>query len=105
MLGFCSFCDQFEDPNHQDFTYKAKELLYEYFCENNLNLEVQAVDLCTEYNEYTWDECVKEFNIDLSDIDDDDDEDDAIQKLVKEYLDENTIVVGTTADSIVYVSF
>jgi hypothetical protein len=39
----------------------------------------------------------------MSDIDDDDE--DAIKEIIKKYLDENTVVIGTTADSIVYVNF
>ena len=104
MINSNQFCDQFEDPDHKEFSYAAKNLIYKYFCDNDFDLEIDAISLCTDYNEYTWDECLKEFiDLDLDDIDDDDD--DAIQQMIKEYLDEETIVIGTTADSIVYACF
>lgn len=103
MINSNEFCDQFEDPDHKDFSYAAKMLMYRYFCDNNLDLEVDAISLSTDYNENTWEQCLKEFDLFLGDIDNDDD--DAIQQMIKAYLDEETIVIGTTADSIVYASF
>lgn len=103
MMNSNQFCDQFEDPNHQDFSYEAKILMYRYFCDNNLDLEADAIALGTDYNENTYEQCLKEFDLDLGDFSVDDD--DEIARIIKEYLDEKTILIGTTADSIVYASF
>ena len=104
MIGFSQFCNQFEDINHDDFSYEAKKLIYDYFLANDLDLNVDAIKLCTDYNESTWQECLKDFGINLGNLNIDDDIDD-VAKIIEAFLDENTIVVGTTTKSIVYLSF
>lgn len=50
MIGFNQFYDQFEDPNHKDFSYAAKKLLYRYFCYEGLDRKIDAIQLRTNYH-------------------------------------------------------
>ncbi len=107
-LSFPSFRDMFIAANREDtFTDEGLEVLYDYLDnlsdETGKDIEIDVVGLCSEYDENTIEQIISENDIDVSDIDPDDE--DEIKDCVREYLEDNTTIVGETSDGFVYVAF
>lgn len=104
-VTFSSFCDAFRayDRNEQ-FSYAAKRALFDYFEEYEQNtgeaVELDVIAICCEYIEDTIDDIIKNYSIDVSDIDED-----GQAYFVEEWLQQHTTVVATVGDSIVYAQF
>jgi Holliday junction resolvasome RuvABC ATP-dependent DNA helicase subunit len=63
--------------------------------------ELDVIALCCEYAADTFAEVAEQYSIDIEGLDDDE-----IAEAVEEYLQEHTLVAGTTKDGqIVYVQF
>lgn len=92
------------------FSSHAMRLLFEYFEEyeesTGEEIELDPVAICCEYCEETPADIVKNYSIDLSSVDPEDlDYDQACVDIVREYLEENTQLVGETASGFVYAAF
>lgn len=104
------FINEFKAYNRMDnFSYKGLRILFESLeqlaidCE--MNIEMDVIALCCEYNEDTIADIIANYDIDLSDESYDSKED-----LVEEYLQYNTYVCGQYEDDdgvtyFVYQSF
>ena len=94
-VDFSGFCDAFRNMDrNNNFSYEGKKMLFEYLeqyeedCGTELELDVIA--FCCEYNEDAWSDIASNYSIDLEDCDDDDSK----IETVREYLEENTILIG-----------
>lgn len=101
----------FVDAGRKDqFSYEALGLLFEYFEEyeesTGEEIELDPIGICCEYCEETPADIVKNYSIDLSTVDPEDlDYDQACSDIVREYLEENTQLIGETASGFVYAAF
>ena len=101
----------FVDAGRQDqFSYEALGLLFDYFEEyeesTGEEIEVDVVAVCCEYYEDDTAEIARNYSIDLNDADpEDNDYDTQCRAIVREYLEENTQLVGETATGFVYAVF
>lgn len=91
----------------ENFSYEARELLFDYFEEieegAGEEMELDAIAVCCEYSEDSPESIARNYGIDLSEVDRDDE--DAVKESVREYLEENTTIVGETAVGFVYAVF
>lgn len=95
----------FADYNRQDnFTYEGLGLLFDYLEEYEQNsgqeIELDVIALCCEYAEEDAHIIARDYKIDLEGMDDDE-----ILEAVRDYLEDNTTVVGETSSGFVYACF
>jgi hypothetical protein len=98
-----------------NFTYEGRNALFEYLEQleedTGVEYELDVIALCCEYSQDTWQNVADNYNIDL--LPDEEYEDytleqvwEARQKIVKDYLEENTIVIDSFDDgTILYIVF
>ena len=102
---------EFNRYNRSDnFTPAGIRVLFDYLEEisegsgEDINLDI--IGLCCDYSEDTFSDIAANYRIDLTDrcgetIDDVEE----IQRIVLDYLNENTVVCGTTGTTAVYAAF
>ena len=101
------FIDAFRDAGRlNNFGYDGLRVLfdwleqYEQTCGDEIDLDVVA--LCCEYSRDSWDSIAESYNIDLSDCKDDDERMD----VVRDYLEEHTLLAGQVGESdFIYQNF
>jgi hypothetical protein len=87
-----------------NFSFEALDLLFAYFEEyeevTGEEIELDVVAICCDFNESDADDIITNYSIDVEGMDDD-------EKIeaVREYLQDNTTLVGETASGFVYQSF
>jgi hypothetical protein len=88
----------------ENFSYEALGLLFDYFEsyeeETGQEIELDVIAICCDYNEDTAEEIARNYSIDLEGLDDDEQ-----IEAVRDYLNDNTQLVGETADGFVYLAF
>lgn len=100
-LTATDFIEAFRDYKRYDqFGYEALNLIFEYFEDCDPNWELDVVAICCDYSHDSFDGIAGLYDIDLSGCEDDDEKAD----IVREWLSENTTLVGETSTGFVYVS-
>ena len=94
----------------ENFSYEALGLLFDYFEDyeeqTGEEIELDVIAICCEYTEDTAEEIARNYSIDLSDLDpEDDDYKEQCTEAVRDYLNENTQLVGETLTGFVYLTF
>jgi hypothetical protein len=94
----------------ENFSYEALGLLFDYFEsyeeETGQEIELDVIAICCEYSEDTLESIAANYRIDLTDDDGDDTlRDSEKAEIVRDYLNDNTMLVGETATGFVYVAF
>jgi hypothetical protein len=115
-INECEFKNEFKAMGRaEQFSSEALGLLFDYlenleYCEEPYELDVIA--LCCDFAESDPYELIESYDIDVSDIDvsegqvEDDELVPEIQTRIREYLEENTVLVGETdSGSFVYHQF
>lgn len=99
------FVEAFRQYDRLDnFSFEALDLLFAYFEEyeeaTGQEIELDVVAICCDYTEADADDIIADYRIDVEGMDDD-------EKLeaVREYLQDNTQLVGETASGFVYAAF
>lgn len=86
----------------ENFSYEARELLFDFFEEVDPDMELDVIAICCDYYENDLDTVISEYRLedDVEDMDDD-------EKLeyVRDYLSDNTSMIGETSTGFVYVAF
>jgi hypothetical protein len=83
----------FKDCNRDDnFSSEGLDLLFHYFEEGDIELDVIAI--CCEYEEGDLADINTSYNQEFEDLDE-----------AEEWLQDQTVVVGKTADTIVFAQF
>jgi hypothetical protein len=86
----------------ENFTYEGLGLLFDYFEEyeesTGQEIELDVIALCCDYSEDDWADIADNYGIEYEN---DTDGLDA----VRDYLEQNTTVVGETANGFVYACF
>jgi hypothetical protein len=91
----------------EQFSYEALELIYDYIEEYESStgeeIELDVIALCCEWSESTPAEIIDQYD---TDIETDGLDDDEIAAAVYDWLNDETIIAGTTsAGNLVYVQF
>ena len=86
----------------ENFSWEARELLFDYFEELDEDMELDVIAICCEYYENDLDTVISEYRLesDVEDMDDDEKLDYA-----REYLQDNTSLIGETSTGFVYAAF
>jgi hypothetical protein len=84
--------------NRDYYSYEACEAIVDYFYELDVNVELDIIGLCGDFNEDTLDEIIMHYNIEIEDEENKEEE-------VMAYLQYNTWAVKTVDDKILYVVF
>jgi hypothetical protein len=93
------FVDEFDAYNRTDnFSREAREMIYDYLEEINPDSELDVIAVCCDFNEDTVDNIASDYNIDF-------DEDSDRIEIVRDYLNDNTSVVGETKVGFVFAVF
>lgn len=113
-IGFCEFCDAFRDMDrNENFSYEGKRALFDYLEQYSEDsgqpVELDVIALCCDYYENDIDTIISECRIE---IDRDGFEDLAFDEIkeakteqVRDYLNDNTIIVGEVPGGFVYACF
>jgi hypothetical protein len=102
----------------ENFSYEGLGLLFDYLEEleeeTDQEIELDVIALCCEYSEDTVEDIARNYSIDLSECDDGvctasgyglEQVEAAKREVVRDYLNDNTSLVGETATSFVYACF
>jgi len=88
----------------ENFSYEGLGLLFDHLEEmeeiNGQEIELDVITLCCDYNEDNPDDIISNYSIDVEGLDDDEKID-----AVRDYLEENTTLVGETSSGFVYLAF
>jgi hypothetical protein len=109
----------FVDADRKDqFSYEALGLLFAYFeeLEEGMGEEVEldVIAICCDYTEDTVTDIANNYRIDLSECEDGictasahglEQVEDAKRDVVRDYLSDNTVLIGETASGFVYLAF
>lgn len=88
------FKDMFRQYGRADnFSPEALSLIFDYFEEEDEDTELDVIAICCDFSELSYEEAIIEYNIAY------DPECDDIEEVAKDYLNDNTVVIGTTARS------
>lgn len=94
------FRDAFRHAGLQDnFSYEALGILFEFLEEyeeaSDTPMELDVIALCCDFNEMPWREVAEYYSVDISHCEDDDERID----VVREYLEDRTILCGEFEDT------
>lgn len=86
----------------ENFSWEARELLFDYFEEVDEDMELDVIAICCEYYENDAETIILDYSLqdDVEEMDDDEKLD-----FVREYLEDNTSLVGETTSGFVYAAF
>lgn len=100
------FREAFRTMGRNDqFTHEGLEVLFEFLedmeRDTGEETELDVVALCCDFYESSPQEVAESYGVDLSECADDEER----METVREYLDGETMVAGTTSVSIIYQAF
>jgi hypothetical protein len=104
-IGLSQFTDAFMAIRPNNFSYEGLAMLFDWIeqqeSETGEQQELDVIALCCDFTESTYDEAVKDYT--LADGEDLNPED--IPQAVIDYLNDETVVIGYTDDTIIYLNF
>ena len=99
-VSFDMFVQAFEDfRRSSQFSFEALNIIFNYLEDSDPAYELDVIGICCEFSESTIQELIAEYDLDTSE-----DEEENLQT-VRSFLEENTSIVGETADGFVYLQF
>jgi hypothetical protein len=106
-VNFTAFVDAFHAHQRYDqFGYEALKVIFDYLEEDedstDEEIELDVIAICCEYTVQGHTGIAQDYSIDLSDAEGDCDEE---KRIVLDYLNENTMVLGQCETGIVYQQF
>lgn len=105
-INVYQFRDEFTLANRKDqFSYEGLGILFEYLeqveDDTGEHIELDVIALCCDYNEDTFEDVAKNYNIDISACEDAEE----IRQTVLDHLNDETMVCGHDDDIVVYACF
>ena len=106
-VDFSDFREAFRTYGRADsYTPEGLEMLFNHFEElesdTGTEMELDVIAICCDYDENHWEDVASNYSVDLSDCEDEDDKIEA----VREYLSDNTMLVGEPLPgTFLYVAF
>lgn len=110
-IGFSQFCDAFRDMDRKEnFSYDGLRVLFDYFedmeADTGEDMELDVVAICCDYVELSTDEIIREYKIDMTDYDGETiTDEEELEELVRDYLNDNTCIVGEVPGGFVFQVF
>jgi hypothetical protein len=105
-VTFSAFVDAFHAYKRFDqFGYEALRIIFDYLEEyeaNTQEIELDVIAICCEYTVQGHIGIAQDYSIDLSEADGDCDEE---ERIVLDYLNDHTMVLGVCSTGIVYQCF
>jgi len=106
-VNFSSFVDAFHAHNRYDqFGYSALKVIFDYLEsyeeDTGEEIELDVIAICCDYTVQGHVGIAQDYSIDLSDADGDCNEE---ERIVLDYLNDHTMVLGSCVDGIVYQCF
>lgn len=104
-INFSQFVDAFRAYDRYDsFGYDGLRIIFDYLeayeQDTGEEIELDVIAICCDYNMLSIEDIIKEYRIDVSDVDADD-----VEEFVLDYLNDNTTVLGQCADYVVFQCF
>jgi hypothetical protein len=104
-VNFSQFVDAFHAHDRYDnFGYNGLRIIFDYLedyeDQTGEEIELDVIAICCDYNMMDIEGIVKEYRIDVSDVDEDE-----LEKFVLEYLNDRTMVLGQCVDGVVFACF
>ncbi|OYW62708.1 MAG: hypothetical protein B7Z31_00110 [Rhodobacterales bacterium 12-65-15] len=88
----------------ENFSYEARGLLFDYLEEyeegSGEEMELDVVAVCCDFSEDSAEDIAANYSLDVEGLDEEETAD-----IVRDYLNENTILVGETSSGFVYQVF
>jgi len=104
-VNFSTFQTAFESIRPDNFTYEGLTALFNWIEQQEQDTgeeqELDVIALCCDFTESTYEEVMKDYN--LAEGEDLNPED--IPQAVIDYLNDETIVIGYTDTTIIYLNF
>lgn len=104
-VNFYAFHDAFQRIRPDNFTYEGLSILWDYLEEyedsTGEELELDVIALCCDFSEDTPLSIAEAYGIEI----DPNENDDEIMQQVKDFLEVETIMIGSTDKTIVYRQF
>lgn len=88
----------------ENFSREARELLFDYFEEVDEDMELDVIAICCEYYENDAETIIQDYGL-QEEVDGMDLDEDGKNDFVRDYLNDNTFLVGETPSGFVYVAF
>lgn len=110
-IGFSQFCGAFRDADRKEnFSYVGLRVLFDLLEkleeQTGEDMELDVIAICCDYCEMSTDEIIKEYNIDITDDDCEPiTDDEELEELVRDYLNDNTCIVGEVPGGFVFQVF
>lgn len=105
-INFHQFHEAFRSMGRRDnFSHEGLTILFNYLEQyeedTGQSVELDVIAFCCDYNEDSFLDVAKNYDIDISECEDDDE----IRETVLAYLEHETWVCGHTGDIVVYACF
>ena len=104
-IGLSQFQDAFKAIRPTNFTWWGLEVLFNWIEQREQDTgeeqELDVIALCCDFTESTYDEVVKDYT--LAEGEDLNPED--IPQAVIDYLNDETVVIGYTDETVIYLNF
>ena len=99
-VSFDMFVQAFEDfRRSSQFSFEALNLIFNYLEDSDPAYELDVIGICCEFSESTIQELIAENDLDTSEDEEEN------RQMVRSFLEENTAIIGETADGFVYLQF
>lgn len=98
-VSLSDFRDAFK-TRPDNFTYEGLEILFDFFENIDEDMELNVIAICCEFYEDCFSDIVEQYDIYVEGLDDDD-----LVDAVREYLVNNTTLVGETDTTFIYAIF
>ena len=104
-VNFHSFVEAFRACGRENqFSREELSIIFDYLEEYEVStgeeIELDVVAFCCDFAGQSWQDMASDYSIDLTDLDEDES-----KEAVREYLEENSIVLGETDEGFVYQQF
>jgi hypothetical protein len=99
------FRNAFQQVRPNNFSYEGLSWLFDYFeeyensCDEEIELDVIAI--CCDFSESTYEEIIESYGIEIDPSDSTEDQ----KKQVRDFLDDETIVIGYDDEKVVFRQF
>jgi hypothetical protein len=104
-VHFDDFRHAFNSIRPDNFSREGLEQLFDYFesyeKDNGEEIEFDVIAICCEYSERTFREIASDYQVEI----DENENDDEIAQQIMDYLCDNTSVIGSTSNTIIYQNF
>jgi hypothetical protein len=99
------FRNAFQELRPNNFSYEGLAWLFDYFEEyeesSDIEIELDVIAICCDFSESTYEEIIESYGVEIDPIDSKEEQ----QKQVRDFLDDETIVIGYDDEKVVFKQF